>query len=117
MWSMTFDSHTGCSKRTKCGDYKMKHFGGKFQDYVVICETSVKRPLLIRKRFPLKSEYECELSTLYKATMVTTIHTHVHTPTAETTTQGDRQLVGSSQCEVTCSGTPQHSARRSRGSG
>ena len=42
------------------------------------------------------------------------IHTLTHLR-AESTMQGDRQLVRSSQGEASCSGAPQHSARRSRG--
>ena len=45
-----------------------------------------------------------------------TIQSHIHTPTAESTTQGDSQLLRSSQGEVSPSGTPRHSDRRSRGS-
>ena len=45
------------------------------------------------------------------------IHAHIHTPTVVSTImQGDCQLVRSSQGEVSCSGTPHHSARRSWGS-
>ena len=33
---------------------------------------------------------------------------HIHTPTAESTTQGDGQLVGSSLGKVSGSGTPRH---------
>ena len=36
------------------------------------------------------------------------IHAHIHTLTVESTTQGDSQLVRSSQGEVPCSGTPRH---------
>ena len=34
------------------------------------------------------------------------IHAHIHTPMAESATQGDSQLVRSSQGEALCSGTP-----------
>ena len=44
------------------------------------------------------------------------IHAHIHSLTAVSTTQGDSQLVRSSQGEASRSGTPPHSARRSRGS-
>ena len=40
------------------------------------------------------------------------IHAHIHTPTTESTRQGDSQLVRSSQGEVSCSRTPQHSGNR-----
>ena len=43
-------------------------------------------------------------------------HSHIHTPAAESTKQVDSQLVGSSGGELSCSGTPRHPARRSRGS-
>ena len=44
------------------------------------------------------------------------IYTHFHTPTAESTMQGNSQLDRSSQGEASRSGTTQHSARRRRGS-
>ena len=41
------------------------------------------------------------------------IHAHtIHTTTVESATQGDSQLVGSSQGEASRLGTPRHSARR-----
>ena len=43
---------------------------------------------------------------------LTTVHARIHTPTAVSTPQGDRQLVRSSQGEGSRSGTPRHSARR-----
>ena len=42
-------------------------------------------------------------------------HSPICTPMVESTTQGDSQLVVGSQGEVSRSGTPRHSARRSRG--
>ena len=56
------------------------------------------------------------LKTLYNIAQDSPVHTHIHTPTAESTMQGDSQLVRSSQGEVSRSGTPRHSARKSRGS-
>ena len=44
------------------------------------------------------------------------IYPNIHTPTAVSTPQGDSQRVSSSQGEASRSGTPPHSARRSRGS-
>ena len=53
------------------------------------------------------------LNALYNIAWPSTIHAHIHTPTAESTVQGDDRLVGSSRVEASCSGTPLHSARRS----
>ena len=40
----------------------------------------------------------------------TTICSHIHTPTVESTTQGDSQLTGSGQGEASRSGTPRHTS-------
>ena len=38
-----------------------------------------------------------------------TVHTQIHTPMAESTRQGDSQLVRTIEGEVSCSGPPRHS--------
>ena len=48
---------------------------------------------------------------LYNITRNSPNHADIHTPPAESTIQGDSQLVRSSQGEVPCSGTPRHSRR------
>ena len=53
---------------------------------------------------------------LYNIAKHSPIHAHIRSLTAVSTTQGESQLVRSSLGEVFCSGTPRHSARRSRGS-
>ena len=51
------------------------------------------------------------LTLLYKATYNhLTLHSPIHTLTAESTMQGDSQLVRSSQREASCSGTPSQPA-------
>ena len=57
-----------------------------------------------------------DLEDAFKPKRFTTIHPHIHTPTAESTTQGDSQLVRSIHGEASRSGPPRRSARRSRGS-
>ena len=42
------------------------------------------------------------LKVLYNIAKHSPIHTHIHTPTAESAMQGDSQLAGSSQGEVGC---------------
>ena len=56
------------------------------------------------------------LKALYNTASHSPIHAHIHLLTAISVTQGYSQPVRSSQGEVSCSGTPWHSARRSRGS-
>ena len=42
---------------------------------------------------------QCPLKALYNTARHSPVHPHIHTPTAESTTQGDSQLVSSSQGE------------------
>ena len=56
------------------------------------------------------------LSDRFYLKRLTTVHTHIHTTTSESTMHGDSQLIRSSQGEASRSGTSQHSARTSRGS-
>ena len=60
--------------------------------------------------------FQRPLKVLHNIASHSPIHEHIHTPTAESATQGDGQLVRSSQGEASRSGTPRHSARRSWGS-
>ena len=45
---------------------------------------------------------------LYSVDWHSPVHAHIHTPPAESTKQGDSQLVKSSQGEASRSGTPRH---------
>ena len=49
--------------------------------------------------------------TLYNTASHSPIHAHIHTPAAESSMQGNSQLVMSSHGEASCSGTPLHSSR------
>ena len=50
------------------------------------------------------------LKELYYIASRSPIHAHILTPKAVSTRQSDSQLVGSSECEVSCSCTPRHSS-------
>ena len=50
------------------------------------------------------------LKALYNTAQHSPIHAHIQTPTAVSTMEGESQLVGSSEGEASCSGTPRHSA-------
>ena len=49
------------------------------------------------------------IKALYNIARHSPIHAYIHTPTAESATQGDSHLVWSSLSEASCSGTPRHS--------
>ena len=51
------------------------------------------------------------LKALHNIASHSPVHTHIHTPTAMSTMQGDSQLVRSSQGEASHSETPRHTRR------
>ena len=52
--------------------------------------------------------YSAFIQARYSVDWHSPIHAHIHTPTAESTTQGDSQLIRRNYGEMSCSGTPRH---------